>query len=458
MSLSLRSLASNPSVPLDQGLIERALSYSPSAPPSTVVAPVGGTTARLLAGPPGQSGAESLESHLGRLGHLQLDGGIISAAIRDSGLTGRGGGSFPAARKLHTAATTGGRALIVVNASESEPASRKDGTLCRLRPHLVLDGAAAAAAAAGADQAVVHLHRGAKAARQALERALAERVNASLPDPTWYLSEGPNRYVAGEASAVVSFLEGGDAKPRFNRQPAARLGVHGRPTAVNNAETVAHLALLARFGARWWRGAGTEDSPGSRLVTVTDGVSEVVLEVVGPATIGVILGAAGVGAPPAAVLIGGYAGTWVDGDLSWTTRFDQEALRATGASIGCGLLGVLPHGRCGLQESARLVRYLAQESAGQCGPCVLGLAELAQTMTDLARGHARRSDLRTMRRRAAAIVGRGACRHPDGVVALGLSALDAFDDDVARHLAGRPCRGVGDQPLFPLPLTEPGWR
>lgn len=457
MTPPLQSLGRIRRAPLDQEVIDRAL-----APVPTAVVGIGDPRARLLAGPGEDLGAEPLHEHLLRLGPLpdDPDGGLARLSMRESGLRGRGGGGFPTARKLRTALQSGGSPVVVVNASESEPASRKDDTLCRLRPHLVLDGAAVAAAAAGSEQVVVHLHRGAGAARRALERALSERAAAGVADPTWYVSSGPNRYVAGEASAIASFIEGGEAKPRFSGRPLAEAGVHGRPTIVNNVETVAHLALLARFGASWWRGVGGEDSPGSRLVTVTGGIGQpgLVLETVDTATVGDILTAAGVGLPPAAVLIGGYAGTWLDANAAWSVAFDPVVLRANGASVGCGLVAVLPHGHCGLAETARLSVYLAQESAGQCGPCLFGLAELAEIMTELASGDARPRHLRALRRCAAAVEGRGACRHPDGVVSLLDSALDTFDDDVARHLAGRPCRGAGRPPLLPIPLTDTSWR
>ena len=160
----------------------------------------------------------------------------------------------------------GGEPLVVVNASESEPASRKDQTLITYRPHLVLDGAAAVAAAVGATEVAVHLHRDSVAAGAALARAIAERRSAGWPDPRWRLSVGPDRYVSGEASAVASLLGGGEARPAFSAVPMARRGPSGCPTVVNNAETMAHVGLLAHRGWPAWQAGSSPSSPGPHLL------------------------------------------------------------------------------------------------------------------------------------------------------------------------------------------------
>jgi NADH:ubiquinone oxidoreductase subunit F (NADH-binding) len=412
----------------------------------------GGPGALLLSGP--SVGVDPLDGHLDRWGPLPaLDGPAVRAAVRASGLDGRGGGGFPLARKLETALLAPGEPLLIVNAGESEPASRKDRVLCVDRPHLVLDGAALAARALGVDEVVVHVHRGPASPAPALARAVAERRHRGLTDPRWRVSEGPPRYVAGEASAVAAFVDGAEARPRFHAAPLAAGGPSGRPTVVSNAETVAHLAVIARLGPDAWASRGPTGSPGTRLVTVAGAVPVPgeVLEITGPATIGEVLVAAGVAGVPSAVLVGGFAGTWVTGDAAWHLPWTRDALGAVGARSGCGLLAVLPVGACAVAETARLVRYLAGESAGQCGPCVAGLPQLARAWAALAEGTLRRRGARRMAALADTLPGSGACAHPDAVVRLLRSALDTFDDDVARHLAGHPCVDTG-----PSALAVPG--
>ena len=431
----------------------------------STIGEVGGPHARLLSGPPRGAGAESLDGHLTRWGvNPLLDRPAeMRTALRSSGLQGRGGGRFPLSMKLETAMLAPGVPVVVVNASESEPASAKDDTLCRLRPHLVLDGAAAVAAMVGAGEATIHLHRSARGAREAIEAAVAERRSLIAGDPWWRVSVGPDRYVSGEASAIASFIDGGEARPRFSQAPMAVRGPSGRPTVVSNAETVAHLALLCRWDVAFWRAGGSLSSPGSQLVTVAGAVAEPgrVFEVVGEVGIGEVLMASGILSPPAAVLVGGYAGTWVQGAVAWSTSFEPAALEQIGAQAGCGLLGVLPHGSCGLAETARVVAYLAGETAGQCGPCVSGLPTLAATMEALARGELRRRELRRLRSLCDRLIGSGACRHPDGVVRLVRSAIEVFEDDVVRHLSGAPCRGASHAPILPIPdldAASAGWR
>jgi NADH:ubiquinone oxidoreductase subunit F (NADH-binding) len=419
---------------------------------------------RLLAGPPASAGPENLRDHLERLGpvpDIPAGRAAFAESVRTTGVRGRGGSAFPVARKLEALLSSGGEPLIVVNGSESEPASRKDATLIGLRPHLVLDGAMALSEATGARDVVVVLHQSDHIARVALERALTERETAGMDEPSFSIALGPDRYVAGEASAIVALLEGGEAKPRFNRQPAAFSGVGGRPTLIHNVETVAHLALLARFGDDWFAAAGSPGSPGSTLVTLAGAVATpgTVLEVVAPVPLGEILATAGgVSTPPAAVLVGGYAGTWIDGSTAWDLMVDREAFAAVGASLGCGLLGILPHGNCGIVESARLMAYLAGESAGQCGPCAFGLPALSSSLDDLAACRSSRAEVRRMHRRGAGVIGRGACGHPDGAVMLVESALDVFGVEVRRHLGWKGCSGVGCGPVFPLPRAGTGSR
>jgi NADH:ubiquinone oxidoreductase subunit F (NADH-binding) len=406
---------------------------------------LGASNGRLFAGPPRSVGPERFDSHASRLGPVRvedLDPARLRQVIDDSRLLGRGGGEFPVSAKLKAAAASSGAPLIVANGSESEPASRKDRDLVELRPHLVLDGALVAARAAGASDIVLYLHSQSDPARgpeAAIRRALAERPAGELPVR---LVVGPPRYVAGESSAIVSYLEGFGALPRRRRDPAAVSGVHGRPTVVSNVETLAHLALIARFGADWFTEAGQPKSPGSTLVTLAGEVptSGEVVEVLEPMPIGDLLSSiGGLDDVPRAVLVGGYAGTWIDGSTAWSTPLDRAGLSAGGAPLGCGLVASLSEGSCGVSTTARLVRWMAGESAGQCGPCALGLPAVSQLLDAIAAGQATMSDLRRLGQLMPSLRNRGACGLPTGLVGLVESALDTFSDEVRRHIRGKSC-------------------
>lgn len=418
---------------------------------------VGSPGTRLLAGPDLSSGRESFVAHERRLGPMDLNETSpdqLRYEVRASGLLGRGGAGFPTATKFDVAAGADGTPLIVVNASEGEPASRKDRTLLEVRPHLVLDGADVAARATGADEIVVYLHRSNERANSSLERALAERRHRIDAPARVRVIDAPARYVAGETSAVVSYLDGQGALPRRRPQPAARSGVANRPTVVNNVESLAHLALIARFGADWFRQVGSESSPGSTLITLAGSVAVpgLVVEVLGRTTIGHVLErVGGLDRVPRAVLLGGYAGTWIPGDVAWNTPLDRGRLAQNAMSLGCGLVAVLHDDACGLVETARLLGWLAEQSSGQCGSCIFGLPAMAQNLDEIVAGRSRGRDSRRLRALAASIRGRGACGHPTGAVNLVESAFDTFASELKMHVRGAVCedRELGDH--FPLP-------
>lgn len=422
---------------------------------------VGADHARLLAGSESITNGERHEEHLRRLGPLSSiheTPESLRNKIDEAGLVGRGGGEFPLARKLTMAAQSPGIPLVVINASEGEPASRKDETLILLRPHLVLDGAEVVASAVGSREVVVYLHRGRRDLREAIERAIVERERHDVTQHI-RIVEAPDRYVAGEASAVVAYLDHGQALPRRSAIPVAASGVHGRPTIVSNTETYAHVALLSRFGAEWFRAVGSRETTGSTLLTLAGAVAEPgrVVELLAPSRLGSILSTAGgIDRAPRAILLGGYAGTWIDGEVAWDAVVDRHALRRVGVPLGCGLIAVLDHGDCGLAETARLLGWLADQSAGQCGPCVTGLPVIAHLASEIAAGQARRRDLKRLREIAVAVRGRGACGHPTGAVELLESALDTFADEVREHLRGRRCLASGRG--LPLPGEPTGGR
>jgi NADH:ubiquinone oxidoreductase subunit F (NADH-binding) len=414
---------------------------------------------RLLAGPDPSMRSETLASHEGRLGavdSIRATPQALRDEVRSSGLLGRGGAGFPAATKFDVAAAAPGTPIVVVNASEGEPASAKDRTLLELRPHLVLDGAELAATAVGAQEIVVYFHRSHLRANAAIEQALVERRDAGRGNARVRIVDAPERYVAGETSAVVSYLSGRGAMPRRGAQPAAQVGIANRPTVVNNAETLAHLALLARFGAVWFSQVGTAEAPGSTLITLAGSVAVpgLVVEILGPVTIGRVLEiAGGLDAMPRAVLLGGYAGTWISGEAAWRTPLERHSLKTLGVSLGCGLVAVLNDEVCGLAETARLLRWLAGESSGQCGSCVFGLPVLAEFVDDIITGRSGRGEIRRLREHAASVRGRGACGHPTGVVALVESALDTFGPELATHLRGAVCDHIDGADHFPLRAT-----
>ena len=177
--------------------------------------------------------------------------------IEQSGLRGRGGAAFPVARKMRAVVARRGSRVVVGNGTEGEPASGKDRLLLTEMPHLVLDGAAVAARAVGADTAIIAFAESDEVIARSLLRAVDERRRSSTGDePAYELRAIYDGFVSGHESALVNALSGAEAKPAFRARPFER-GVRRRPTLVQNVETLAHLALIARHGAGWYRQAGT---------------------------------------------------------------------------------------------------------------------------------------------------------------------------------------------------------
>jgi len=415
----------------------------------------------------GTDASESLASHRARVGDLpqlrsEMERWEMISVLERSGLRGRGGAGFPVGTKWRSVAVQVQAArygVVLLNAAEGEPASAKDRVLVALRPHLVLDGAMLGAQAVGAGEVIVYVGREMTEARQALERALRERRSAGLKEPRTRVVEAPDRYVAGEESAAVHRVNGGDAKPTFAPPRPFQRGVHGAPTLVQNVESLAHAALVGRFGDAWFRSIGTPTSPGSCLLTVRTGDQVRVREVELGTRIGQILAGLDPGKPPRAILLGGYFGAWLPWPRAADLSLEYESLRAAGAALGCGLVLSLPQDRCGLAEGARVLSYLADETAGQCGPCVHGLRAMADTFWRLAFARVRASDVAQIERWAQQVAGRGACRHPDGAVGMLRSCLATFADEVQEHLHHGPCSAALHAPaVAPIPDGEIRWR
>ncbi|HEY4851900.1 MAG TPA: NADH-ubiquinone oxidoreductase-F iron-sulfur binding region domain-containing protein [Streptosporangiaceae bacterium] len=424
---------------------------------------------RLLAGMSYHQPTD-LREHERRYGPIPLRGHsgrerperLIDVVDR-SGLTGRGGAGFPTGRKMRSVATGRGPATVVANGAEGEPASCKDRLLLTRLPHLVMDGISLAADAVGAREAFLCVHRQETDLLATLADAAEARRRAGMDPVPVQIVGIPGRYVSSEQSSIVQFINGGPAKPTFAPPRPHERGVAGRPTLENNVETLAHLALIARYGDNWFRGVGLPSATGSALVTVGGTVARPgVYEIELGTPIGqVIMQAGGPTERPQALLVGGYFGTWIPAEYAWQIPLAQPTLRAAGGAMGAGIVIALPVTSCGLAETARVVRYLAEESAGQCGPCVMGLPALADALADLAYQGGRGRALDQISRLLPVIEGRGACRHPDGATKLVRSALRTFSAEVQWHDQRGACYGVRRDPLLPVPGDEErewGWK
>jgi NADH:ubiquinone oxidoreductase subunit F (NADH-binding) len=387
-----------------------------------------------------------LAGHVAALGPVPLPEGSnlrwregFAAALEASGLAGRGGANFPAAIKLAVAHAGGRGGSIVVNAMEGEPASDKDKLLLLRSPHLVLDGAQLLAAACEAARVTVCIPTGRDHVAAAVSAAMAERAAAGCSPVPETLVRPPDRFVAGEESALVGWVRSGASLPTFRPDKGVPLRIGRRSLLVQNAETLAHVAMIARVGPEAFRARGVVEEPGTSLVTISGAVEQAgVVEVDRGTPLAEIAARATPSGPIRALLVGGYGGSWV-GPADFPTPYASISLRTIGATAGVGVVVVLGADACGVAESARIARYMAEQSSGQCGPCVHGLPAIADDMAHLARGQVDAHLVERLGRRLAEVNGRGACRHPDGAVTMVRSALSVFAVDVGSHVRGAPC-------------------
>ena len=397
-------------------------------------------------------GAGAYEEFLNLYGPTPTPGERLIGVLEGSGLSGRGGAGFPTARKLR-AVRDGRRPVVLANGTEGEPASHKDEVLLAHNPHLVIDGALLAADAVRARRVIIAVARATDAAAQ-LERALASRPDGDRVE----VKTVPERFIAGEESALVHFLNGGEAKPTATPPRAFERGVGGRPTLVQNVETLATLALIARYGEEWFRASGTAAEPGNVLATVCGAVRMPgVLEV----PLGILLSdlfarCGGLTEPASAYLVGGYFGRWVPPIEG--LELSNESLATAGGRLGARAVIALPESSCGVLESARVIAYMARQSAEQCGPCVFGLRTLAARFATIARAEPGATEAyRALAGLHRQIARRGACAHPDGVLEFAASATTVFADEFSAHLAGH-CTAHSHQHVLPVPTKQGDWR
>lgn len=407
---------------------------------------VAAPTGSLLAGAATDS-AETLPHHLTRLGPVPADASWMIVALERAELRGRGGAGFPAARKWRAvgdAARLGPPAVVIANGSEGEPCSSKDRLLLRTRPHLVLDGLRLAAQAVGATDTFIYLRHGDRDSRRVVKDAIKERGRYLAGEPKTALVTAPPRYVGGQETAAIARVEGKAARPTYTPPFPFVQGAWARPTLVQNVETLARAGLIARG----------LDSAGLVLVTVSGAVGRpgVVEVALGTPLVDVVNAADGVTGTPRAVLAGGYFGRWLRAETSWGLGV------GTDVALGAGVIAVLDTGHCPIAETARIVTYLAGESARQCGPCVNALPAIAEALTELTSARRPRPRIDLLQRRSQEIMGRGACRHPDGAALLVQSLLTVFADEVNRHLRRGPCGACPAPRLLPIPSSGGGWR
>jgi NADH-quinone oxidoreductase subunit F len=314
-------------------------------------------------------------------------------------------------------------------------------------PHTLLEGVLLTAFAVGAERAILYVNRTFAASLATLRVALSEARDAGyVRDVNVQVVEAPDAYVAGEESAALEVIEGRAPRPRRKPPYPTESGLWGRPTVVNNVETLATVAAIVRDGPEAYRALGTPDSPGTMLVTLTGwverpGVYEVPFGTPLRTVIEGLGGGVSQGKRLKAISPGGASTAYLAADKV-DVPLEYAALGAAGSTVGCGTLRVVPEGACMVEELLRFAPFFASGSCGQCGPCVQGTRKIAAVTEDLRMGTRDSRPLELLARLGTRLRGMGICGLITGATAPASSAVALFRADFEHHARFGVCPGL----------------
>jgi NADH-quinone oxidoreductase subunit F len=380
-----------------------------------------------------------------------MDPGEITTVVKDSGLRGRGGAGFPTGLKWSfMPQEKSGPHYLCCNADESEPGAFKDREILRWVPHLLIEGCLIAARAIRAEHAYIYVRGEYFPFTSILNDAVVEAYEAGYIgrdilgsgwDCDLTVHIGAGAYIAGEETGLMSSLTGGRAEPKIKPPFPAQSGVFGKPTTVNNVETLAAVPMIVVNGADWYRQWGTEKSPGTKLWCcsghlVRPGNYELALGVPLKDVIYDVCGGAPDGKKIKAVIPGGSSTAMLTAD-ELDVPSTYEGLQEAGSSLGTASPIVLNEDTNIVRATRRIADFYAHESCGQCVQCREGTAWVAKILKRIEDGDGRLSDLDTLYDLCEQLTGRTICVLADSVVFPLRSSLDKFRDEYEALIGGR---------------------
>lgn len=384
----------------------------------------------------------------GLIAALKMDPESVIKQVEDARLRGRGGAGFPTAAKWSFVPKTAGDKYFIINADEMEPGTFKDRLLLERDPHQVLEGTAIGAYAIGARTAFIFLRGEYRTAFACLKQALEEAYRAGILGPKvtgsrfaldihLHLSAG--RYICGEETALINALEGKRPIPRVKPPYPQSLGLFGRPTVVNNVETVCNLPHILRLGPKWYRSLARSNDGGTKLYGVsgpvkTPGLWELPLGTPAQEILEVHAGGMLPGLRLRGFLPGGASTEFLLPE-HLDLPLDFESVQRAGSRLGTGCLIVLDHKTCPVKMVLNLETFFARESCGWCTPCRDGLPYTETVLRDLVAGRGQPQDLALLEEMVQWMApGNTFCALAPGAMAPLQSALKYFRPDFERYL------------------------
>jgi NADP-reducing hydrogenase subunit HndC len=400
---------------------------------------------------------ESIEEYIARDGYLaagtaltKLSPAGVIETIKRSGLRGRGGAAFPTGLKLgFTAKAEADQKYIICNADEGEPGTFKDRLILEGDPHKVIEGMIIMGYAVGATRGYIYIRGEYYVSIERIERAINQARWLGLLGTNLFgsgfdfdieVKKGAGAYVCGEETALIESIEGKRGEPRQKPPYPGTSGLWGKPTVVNNVETIANIPPIVLHGADWYRGFGTSTSPGTKVFTLTGNVNNKgLIEVPMGITLREVIYGVGGGIPGGRSFklaqTGGTAGGCV-AEAHLDIPMDYESMQSVGSALGSGALLIIDDSHCIVDVACSLLRFFAHESCGQCTPCREGAARLLRIFNKLREFRASQADLDLAMELARVMQGSSLCALGQSVIVPLGTIMEHFQGEIQAHLHG----------------------
>lgn len=415
---------------------------------------------RTALGNCGKINAESLDEALAVRGYEALskvlkeaDPDKVITEIEDSGLRGRGGGGFPTGRKWRfTAMNKGGKSYVVCNGDEGDPGAFMDRSIMEGDPHKLLEGMAISAFAIGADEGYIYVRAeyplAIKRLRMAINEAeargfLGKNIMGTDFSFELHIKEGAGAFVCGEETALIASIEGERGMPRPKPPFPANKGLFGRPTLINNVETLANIPVIILNGAKWFAAMGTDKSKGTKTFALTGEVNNTgLIEVPMGTTLRKIIfdigGGVRGGKKFKAVQIGGPSGGCLT-EEHLDIEMDYDNLIKAGAMVGSGGLVVMAEDTCIVEVARFFMGFTQHESCGKCVPCREGTKNMLKILEKIVAGKGEMKDIEIIEELAIAVKDGSLCGLGKTAPNPVLSTLKYFKNEYISHIKDKKC-------------------
>ncbi len=384
---------------------------------------------------------------------VKVDPAEIIEQLKTSGLRGRGGAGFPTGLKWSFISRNApGQKYIVCNSDEGEPGTFKDRDILRYNPHALIEGMVIAGYAVGATAGYNYIRgefwepyeRFEGALREAREAGfLGRNILGSGMEFELHTHLGAGAYICGEETGLLESIEGKKGQPRFKPPFPAHFGLYGRPTIINNTESLASVPDIIRNGGAWFRDIGVENSGGPKLFSVSGNVNK-------PGNYEVPMGtpfakllemAGGMkdGRPLKGVIPGGSSAPVIPGNVMMDLTMDYDSIAQAGSMLGSGAVILIDDRHCMVRILERMSYFYHEESCGQCTPCREGTGWLYRVVHRIETGEGRQEDLDLLDDVASRIQGRTICALGDAAAMPVAGMLKHFRDEFQYHIDHRKC-------------------